>query len=100
MDYWLSITPVTLFTIHRYLCVSAGGLTPLMIASHYPHGYDMAVGGARGGDGDTSSSSSSSSSSGGVEDSAAIISDLISQGASINAHTERTGETSLHLAAR
>jgi Notch-like protein len=69
-----------------------------MIASHYPHGYDMAVGGARGGDGDTSSSSSSSS--GGVEDSAAIISDLISQGASINAHTERTGETSLHLAAR
>ena len=66
-----------------------GGLTPLMVASFYPHGYDMAR-----------DDSSSSGASGDVEDSAAIITDLISQGASINAHTERTGETSLHLAAR
>eukprot|EP00079_Xenopus_tropicalis_P038119 XP_017951890.1 PREDICTED: neurogenic locus notch homolog protein 1-like [Xenopus tropicalis] len=35
-----------------------------------------------------------------VESSAVVISDLISQGASLNAQTDSTGETALHLAAR
>ncbi|CAJ0958963.1 unnamed protein product [Ranitomeya imitator] len=35
-----------------------------------------------------------------VESSASVIADLISQGASLNAQTDSTGETALHLAAR
>lgn len=35
-----------------------------------------------------------------IENSASVISDLIGQGASLNAQTDSTGETALHLAAR
>lgn len=38
--------------------------------------------------------------SGGDEPGSSVISDLISQGASLIAQTDRTGETALHLAAR
>ena len=38
--------------------------------------------------------------SGGDEPGPSVISDLISQGASLMAQTDRTGETALHLAAR
>ena len=61
-----------------------------MVASFYPHGHDLA----------RDDTSGSSGISGDVENWAAVITDLISQRASTNAHSERTGETSLHLAAR
>lgn len=87
--------------INSQSLLSTGGLTPLMIASFYPHGHDLlppdqpdphhlhhhpnAVMGQA---------------SANMEDSAAIVSDLISQGAAVNARADRTGETPLHLAAR
>ena len=62
-----------------------------MVASFYPHGHDLLP---------EDSTSSSSTDTPEMEDSAAIISDLITHGAEINAQTDRTGETALHLAAR
>ncbi|XP_022235577.1 neurogenic locus Notch protein-like [Limulus polyphemus] len=59
-----------------------GGLTPLMLASF------------RGGGLDTGEDAEED------DGSVSMIQDLITQGAKINMTTERTGETSLHLAAR
>ena len=72
-----------------------GGFTPLMIASFHctsaaPDQED---------DLDTSTGSDETVVPDGAG-SAAIITDLLNQGAQINAQTDRTGETSLHLAAR
>ncbi|KAG8448567.1 hypothetical protein GDO86_015602 [Hymenochirus boettgeri] len=61
------------------------GVTPLMSAICAGGGLEPA-----GGGGDPPE----------VESSAGVISDLITQGASLNAQTDSTGETALHLAAR
>lgn len=66
------------------------GKTPLMIAS-------LSLG-RRGALPDSESSGSGETEEG--DSSAAIITDLLTQGAEINAKTDSTGETSLHLAAR
>lgn len=64
--------------------VSVDGFTPLMLASFCGGGLEQEV--AEDDDSE--------------ESSANIISDLIYQGASLGAQTDRTGETALHLAAR
>ena len=61
-----------------------------MIASFTPHGMELLR--------DDSASSGLGETE--MEDSAAIITDLIHSGAEINAQADQTGETSLHLAAR
>lgn len=66
------------------MCVSVDGFTPLMLASFCGGGLEQEV--AEDDDSE--------------ESSANIISDLIYQGASLGAQTDRTGETALHLAAR
>lgn len=58
------------------------GITPLMVAA------------IRGGGLDTGEEDDES------DGTAAVIADLVAQGADLNASTDRTGETSLHLAAR
>ena len=58
-----------------------GGFTPLMVASFYGNGLDTGL-----------EEDSGSGSSDMAEGSAAIISDLLAQGAMINAQTDRTGE--------
>lgn len=71
------------------------GFTPLMLASIRGIGLDT---------GDNESSGSTTTTSGDSEESGEnspeIIRSLLMQGAAINAQTDRTGETSLHLAAR
>lgn len=66
------------------MCVCIDGFTPLMLASFCGGGLEQEV--AEEDDSE--------------ESSANIISDLIYQGASLAAQTDRTGETALHLAAR
>ncbi|KAJ8300981.1 hypothetical protein KUTeg_022500 [Tegillarca granosa] len=69
------------------------GYTPLMLASFRGGGLDTGM--------DDDSSGSGSGESGDLEDrSVDVITSLLVQGAAINAQTDRTGETSLHLAAR
>jgi Notch-like protein len=68
-----------------------GGYTPLMIASFC---------GSKAHRSPPDSDSTGSTDIDTEEGSAAIITELINQGAAINAKTDRTGETSLHLAAR
>uniref|UniRef100_A0AAQ6IFM0 Notch receptor 2 n=1 Tax=Anabas testudineus TaxID=64144 RepID=A0AAQ6IFM0_ANATE len=65
------------------------GFTPLMLASL-----------RNGGGPDCSLHGEEEEESGGDEPGPSVISDLISQGASLMAQTDRTGETALHLAAR
>lgn len=64
------------------------GFTPLMLAS------------LRNGGGPDCSLHEEEEESGGDEPGPSVISDLIAQGASLMAQTDRTGETALHLAAR
>lgn len=70
--------------IYAYLRFPLDGFTPLMLASFCGGGLEPEV---------TEEEESE-------ECSANIISDLIYQGASLAAQTDRTGETALHLAAR
>uniref|UniRef100_A0A665WAB6 Neurogenic locus notch homolog protein 2-like n=1 Tax=Echeneis naucrates TaxID=173247 RepID=A0A665WAB6_ECHNA len=65
------------------------GFTPLMLASL-----------RNGGGQDCSLHGEEEEESGGDEPGPSVISDLIAQGASLMAQTDRTGETALHLAAR
>lgn len=65
------------------------GFTPLMLASL-----------RNGGGPDCSLHGDEEEESGGEEPGPSVISDLIAQGASLMAQTDRTGETALHLAAR
>ncbi|KAE8294283.1 Neurogenic locus notch-like protein 2 [Larimichthys crocea] len=65
------------------------GFTPLMLASL-----------RNGGGPDCSLHGEEEEDSGGEEPGPSVISDLITQGASLMAQTDRTGETALHLAAR
>lgn len=65
------------------------GFTPLMLASL-----------RNGGGPDCSLHGDEEEESGGDEPGPSVISDLIAQGASLMAQTDRTGETALHLAAR
>lgn len=65
------------------------GFTPLMLAS-LRHGGGL----------DCSLHGDEEEESGGDEPGPSVISDLIGQGASLMAQTDRTGETALHLAAR
>lgn len=65
------------------------GFTPLMLASL-----------RNGGGPDCSLHGDEEEESGGEEQAPSVISDLIAQGASLMAQTDRTGETALHLAAR
>lgn len=65
------------------------GFTPLMLASL-----------RNGGGPDCSLHGAEEEESGGDEPGPSVISDLIDQGASLMAQTDRTGETALHLAAR
>uniref|UniRef100_A0A3Q2YYI3 Notch C-terminal domain-containing protein n=1 Tax=Hippocampus comes TaxID=109280 RepID=A0A3Q2YYI3_HIPCM len=65
------------------------GFTPLMLASL-----------RNGGGPDCSFPGEEEEESGGDEPGPSVISDLIAQGASLMAQTDRTGETALHLAAR
>uniref|UniRef100_A0A672IXN3 Neurogenic locus notch homolog protein 2-like n=1 Tax=Salarias fasciatus TaxID=181472 RepID=A0A672IXN3_SALFA len=65
------------------------GFTPLMLASL-----------RNGGGPDCSLHGEEEEESGGDEPGPSVISDLIAQGASLMAQTDRTGETALHLAAR
>lgn len=65
------------------------GFTPLMLAS-LRHGGGL----------DCSLHGDEEEESGGDEPGPSVISDLIGQGASLLAQTDRTGETALHLAAR
>uniref|UniRef100_A0A3B3ZAP4 Uncharacterized protein n=1 Tax=Periophthalmus magnuspinnatus TaxID=409849 RepID=A0A3B3ZAP4_9GOBI len=69
--------------------VKGPGFTPLMLASL-----------RNGGGPDCSLHGDEEEESGGEEQGPSVISDLISQGASLMAQTDRTGETALHLAAR
>lgn len=68
------------------------GYTALMLASIRGEGL--------GGDDDDSTSGSGEGGEGETNTSVDVISTLLMQGAAINAQTDRTGETSLHLAAR
>ena len=70
-----------------------GGFTPLMLASFRGGGLDIGL--------EDDSCASGSADGGELDDgSEAVITDLLAQGAAINAQTDRTGETPLHLAAR
>ena len=73
------------------------GLTPLMLASFHGGGIDSALG-------LDEESGSGSIESGDTDESSGangtMITDLLTQGAAINAQTDRTCETALHLAAR
>lgn len=70
------------------------GFTPLMLASIRGIGLDSGI------DNESSGSGMSGDSEESDERSPEIIRNLLMQGAAINAQTDRTGETSLHLAAR
>lgn len=69
-------------------CPPTDGFTPLMVAS------------LRNGGGLDCSVHAEEEEESGDEPGPSIISDLIAQGASLMAQTDRTGETALHLAAR
>ncbi|KAH3791857.1 hypothetical protein DPMN_145348, partial [Dreissena polymorpha] len=73
------------------------GFTPLMLAAIRGMGPDAGLDNESSGSGATSSTGDSEESD---EKSPEIIRSLLMQGAAINAQTDRTGETSLHLAAR
>lgn len=64
------------------------GMTPLMVAA------------VRGGGPSTAAGLDGGSSDGEDEQTAQVIQELVAQGAQLNAAMDKTGETSLHLAAR